>query len=269
MAKDKVRADVLLYEQGLASSREKAKRLIMAGLVVHETERIDKPGQLLNREDQLRLKGQMKYVSRGGYKLEKILDNEKIDLKGKVCIDIGASTGGFTDCMLQHGAKKVYCIDVGYNQLDYRLRQNPQVVNMEKVNIRHLDPETFPEGADFISIDVSFISLELVLDVAEKLLKDGGQICVLIKPQFEAGKDKVGKGGIVREASVHREVLGKMMTLFKDLDLDVETLTSSPIHGMKGNIEFLALAKKGYKERNYDLGQIVQEAHASGGNHAG
>ena len=132
-----------------------------------------------------------------------------------------------------------------------------------------MDPETFPEGADFISIDVSFISLELVLDVAEKLLKDGGQICALIKPQFEAGKDKVGKGGIVREASVHREVLGKMMTLFKDLDLDVETLTSSPIHGMKGNIEFLALAKKGYKERNYNLGQIVQEAHASGGNHAG
>lgn len=269
MAKDRIRADLLVYEQGLASSREKAKRLIMAGLVVHGSERIDKPGQLLNREDQLRLKGQMKYVSRGGYKLEKILENEKIDLKEKVCIDIGASTGGFTDCMLQHGAKKVYCIDVGYNQLDYSLRQNPQVVNMEKVNIRHLDPETFAEKADFISIDVSFISLELVLDVARDLLKDQGQICALVKPQFEAGKDKVGKGGIVRDPKVHLEVLNKMAGLFKDLDLDVEKLTPSPIHGTKGNIEFLALLKKGYQEKELGLAQIVKYAHASGGQDAG
>ena len=264
MAKTKCRADQLVYQQGLASSREKAKRLIMAGLVVEGSRRIDKPGEQLDIETELRLKGQMKYVSRGGYKLEKILENEAIDLKDKVCIDIGASTGGFTDCMLQAGAKKVYAIDVGYNQLDFSLRQDPRVINMEKINIRYLELEDLKEKADFISIDVSFISLDLVLPVAKNLLKEDGLIAALIKPQFEAGKDKVGKGGIVRDKKIHLEVLEKMLALFTSLGLNPLQLTDSPIHGAKGNIEFLALLGLGHG-KSWDLKALVDKAHQDGG----
>lgn len=238
----KERADVLIYDRGLAPSREKAKTLIMAGEVFIGSERIEKAGQMLSTDVELRIKGRsLKYVSRGGFKLEKIIKDNRIDLTDKICIDIGSSTGGFTDCMLQHGAKKVYAIDVGYNQLDYRLRVDPRVVVMERTNIRKLDPSIISDSIDFISIDVSFISLELVLPLAVDLLGEGGQICALIKPQFEAGKEKVGKGGIVRKPEVHKEVLESMVALVEREGLFFSNLTFSPIKGSSGNVEFLML----------------------------
>lgn len=238
----KERADVLVYEKGLAPSREKAKTLIMAGEVFIGTDRVQKAGQMLSLDADLKVKGRsLKYVSRGGFKLEKILEDNKIDLSNKVCMDIGASTGGFTDCMLQHGAEKVYAVDVGYNQLDYKMRMDPRVVVMERTNIRSLDPSLIEDPIGFISIDVSFISLELVLPLAVDLLDREGKICALIKPQFEAGKDKVGKGGIVRDPKVHREVLENMVALVEREGLFFSNLTFSPIKGTTGNIEFLML----------------------------
>lgn len=247
----KQRADVLVYEKGLAPSREKAKTLIMAGEVFIGTERILKAGEMLSTNADIIIKGRsLKYVSRGGFKLEKILEENSIDLTNKTCMDIGASTGGFTDCMLQHGANKVYSIDVGYNQLDYRMRKHPKVKVMERTNIRKLDLSLIEEPIDFISIDVSFISLELVLPIAAEILRNGGQICALIKPQFEAGKDKVGKGGIVRDPKVHKEVLENMIELVEREGLYFSNLTYSPIKGTSGNIEFLMLLETSPTEFN-------------------
>ncbi len=249
----KERADKLIVQNGLASSRERAKALIMAGQVFVGTQRVDKAGEMLDVDDELTLKGEgLKYVSRGGYKLEKILDQHGINLEDKICCDIGSSTGGFTDCMLQYGAKKVYAIDVGYNQLAYSLRVDPRVVVMERTNIRTLDPEVIQDPIYFISIDVSFIGLELVLPVAEKILDENGKMAVLIKPQFEAGKENVGKGGIVRDPKVHRAVLNKIKDLVESLHLHFHGLTFSPIKGTSGNVEFLMYLSKYPSDFNVD-----------------
>lgn len=244
------RADLLLVKKQLAPSREKAKTMIMAGEAFVGTERIAKAGQMLDEDVEITIKGHsLKYVSRGGFKLEKILEDYTIDLKDHACMDIGSSTGGFTDCMLQHGAKKVYAVDVGYNQLAYELRVDPRVVVMERTNVRHLDKEQLADAIDFISIDVSFISLELVLPKAVSYLEKPGRISALIKPQFEAGKDKVGKGGIVSDPKVHREVLEKIVALAKGLGMTIESLTFSPIQGATGNTEFLMLMTNGETDR--------------------
>lgn len=259
----KVRADILLVEQGLVSSREKAKRLIMEGKVFTGTQRIDKPGEQLNREVLLNIKGlENEFVSRGGHKLEKMIKKHSIDLNNNICVDIGASTGGFTECMLKYGAKKVYAIDVGYNQLDYKLRIDERVISMEKTNIRYLDFNLIKEPIDFISIDVSFISLELVLPIAVDLMSEKSSIVALIKPQFEAGKDKVGKGGIIRDRNVHKEVLDKIYNLSDLLDLNVLDITFSPIKGTNGNIEFLIyLTNYGKTSYEYNPEQILNYAY--------
>lgn len=251
----KQRADVLLVERDLAPSREKAKAIIMAGEAFIGTERIQKPGQMIQSDAEIVVKGHsLKYVSRGGFKLEKILDAYQMDLSGKICMDIGASTGGFTDCMLKHGAEKVYAVDVGYNQLVYSLRIDPRVVVMERTNVRYLEAEDLDDEIDFISIDVSFISLELVLPKAAGYLKQAGKISALIKPQFEAGKEKVGKGGIVSDPKVHESVIEKILILSEKLGLYPEILTYSPIQGATGNIEFLILLS------NFDNNQLVPSA---------
>ena len=259
---EKVRADVLIVQKGLAKSREQAKRMIMAGDAIAGTMRIDKPGELLDADAEIRIKeNSIKYVSRGGYKLEKILDTFDIDLQDKIAMDIGSSTGGFTDCMLQHGAKKVYAIDVGYNQLAYSLRIDERVVVMEKTNFRTMDVGIINERIDFISIDVSFISLKHIFPNASKLISDTGYICALIKPQFEAGKEKVGKKGVVRDEKVHEEVIENVLGLAKEEGLYPVKLTYSPIRGQEGNIEFLVLLQKENSEYNFDIKEIVKEAH--------
>lgn len=255
----KRRADILVVEQGLVNSREKAKRLIMSGEVLAGSQRIEKPGELIDVDKELRLKSiPPKYVSRGGYKLEKAISYFNLDLKDKICMDIGASTGGFTHCMLLNGAKKVYAIDVGTNQLDYSLRTDNRVVSIEKTNIRYFDKNLIEDNIDFISIDVSFISLELVLPIASNILSDSGKIVALIKPQFEAGKDKVGKKGVIKDKKVHREVVEKIIEFSKNLGLCVGDLTISPITGTTGNVEFLILLQK--KEDNvcdYNIEEVV------------
>lgn len=259
---EKVRADVLIVQKGLAKSREQAKRMIMAGDAIAGTMRIDKPGELLDADAEIRIKeDSIKYVSRGGYKLEKILDTFDIDLQDKIAMDIGSSTGGFTDCMLQHGAKKVYAIDVGYNQLAYSLRIDERVVVMEKTNFRTMDVGIINERIDFISIDVSFISLKHIFPNASKIISDTGYICALIKPQFEAGKEKVGKKGVVRDEKVHEEVIENVLGLAKEEGLYPVKLTYSPIRGQEGNIEFLVLLQKENSEYNFDIKEIVKEAH--------
>lgn len=259
---EKIRADVLIVQKGLAKSREQAKRMIMAGDAIAGTMRIDKPGELLDADAEIRIKeNSIKYVSRGGYKLEKILDTFDIDLQDKIAMDIGSSTGGFTDCMLQHGAKKVYAIDVGYNQLAYSLRIDERVVVMEKTNFRTMDVGIINERIDFISIDVSFISLKHIFPNASKLISDTGYICALIKPQFEAGKEKVGKKGVVRDEKVHEEVIENVLGLAKEEGLYPVKLTYSPIRGQEGNIEFLVLLQKENSEYNFDIKEIVKEAH--------
>lgn len=259
---EKVRADVLIVQKGLAKSREQAKRMIMAGDAIAGTMRIDKPGELLDADAEIRIKeNSIKYVSRGGYKLEKILDTFDIDLQDKIAMDIGSSTGGFTDCMLQHGAKKVYAIDVGYNQLAYSLRIDERVVVMEKTNFRTMDVGIINERIDFISIDVSFISLKHIFPNASKIVSDTGYICALIKPQFEAGKEKVGKKGVVRDEKVHEEVIENVLGLAKEEGLYPVKLTYSPIRGQEGNIEFLVLLQKENSEYNFDIKEIVKEAH--------
>lgn len=261
----KKRADVLLVEKGLIDSREKAKRLIMEGKVFIGTERVEKPGMQLKDDAKVYIKGlEDSFVSRGGHKLEKMIDDYDIDLEGAVCVDIGASTGGFTHCMLKHGAQKVYAIDVGYNQLDYRLRMDDRVVSLERTNIRYFDTTLISEEVDFISIDVSFISLELVLPVAKEICGEKGKIVALIKPQFEAGKGKVGKGGIVRDKKVHIEVIEKIIGLARDLDLNILALTNSPIKGISGNIEFLIyLSNFEESSENFDASDIVNRAYES------
>lgn len=262
----KKRADVVLFEKGLVDSREKGKRVIMEGVVYLGTERVDKPGQKIDEEaDIIVKKNPIKYVSRGGLKLEKSIEEFNLYLENKTCMDIGSSTGGFTDCMLRNGAKKVFAVDVGYGQLDWKLRNDDRVIVMERTNIRNVSMEDIGEEIDFISIDVSFISLELVLPVAKKLLNENGEISALIKPQFEAGREKVGKKGIVRDKSVHSEVVEKIVELSKELSLGVDGLSFSPITGATGNIEFLIYLKNNSKNTmtQSEIEDMVDKAHKS------
>ena len=245
----KLRIDQLVYQNGFAESREKAKRLIMAGSVYINDLIIDKPGTNVDSESIITIKGKkIKYVSRGGLKLEKAIINYGIDLKNKVCMDIGASTGGFTDCMLQNGAEKVFSIDVGYGQLDYKLRINPNVINLEKTNFRYLKFEQISEKIDFFTIDVSFISLDKIIPVLTQFTKEKAQLVALIKPQFEAGRENVKKKGVVKDFKIHEDVLNKIAMLLFENKWDIVDLTYSPIKGPKGNIEFLAFCTKEEEE---------------------
>ncbi len=261
----KKRADILLFEKGLADSREKGKRLIMEGVVFIGTEKVQKPGDLISEDEDIVVKNNpLIYVSRGGLKLEKAIEVFNLDLKGKVSMDIGASTGGFTDCMLKNGALKVFAVDVGYNQLDWKLRNDDRVVVMERTNIRSVTLEDIGEQVDFISIDVSFISLRLVLPVAREILKDEGEVVALIKPQFEAGREKVGKKGIVREKSTHLEVIKNVIQFSKEIGLIADSLTYSPVTGATGNIEFLARFKKSGESVDDDMIlKVIEEAHSN------
>lgn len=257
----KERLDVLLLERGLFPSREKAKASIMTGIVNVDGQRIDKAGTMVDTEAEITVKEDIcPYVSRGGLKLEKAMDLFGFELNSAVCMDIGASTGGFTDCMLQKGARKVFCVDVGYGQLDWKLRNDPRVVNMEKTNIRYLDFDLVDRDLDFISIDVSFISLKLVFPVAAQLLSEEGSIVCLVKPQFEAGRNQVGKKGIVRDPKVHEEVIENVIEYGRENGLLTYGLTYSPVTGAKGNIEYLlALSKK--RQEIPDIEKIVRISH--------
>ena len=256
----KERLDVLLVKRGLAESREKAKAIIMSGIVYVEDQKEDKAGTTFDENAKIEVRGStLKYVSRGGLKLEKAMAEFPIVLTDKVCMDIGASTGGFTDCMLQSGAQKVYSVDVGHGQLAWKLRQDERVVCMEKTNFRYLTREQIADDLDFASVDVSFISLTKILLPAWRLLKTGGQMVCLIKPQFEAGREKVGKKGVVRERSVHREVIAKVMDFADIVQFEVLGLTWSPIKGPEGNIEYLIFLQK--KDCD-DVPETEQEAEA-------
>ena len=260
----KERLDVLLVNRGLAESREKAKRTIMAGLVSVGGRVEDKPGSVFDAEAEIIVSGkECPYVSRGGLKLEKAIEEWDVNCRGKVCMDMGASTGGFTDCMLQHGAAKVYAIDVGYGQLDYKLRTDERVVNMEKTNIRYLDTDLIEEAIDLVSIDVSFISLSHMLPVAAKLLADDGLIVCLVKPQFEAGREQVGKGGIVRDPAVHSEVINKVIGYAAASGLYPHALSWSPIKGSKGNIEYILLLSRKKCDNIIDADEVVKASHSS------
>lgn len=239
--KNKERLDVLLVERGFFKTREMAKRHIMAGIILVDNVPVDKAGTKVPVNAPIRIKGHvMPYVGRGGYKLEKAIKEFHIDLKDKVMADIGASTGGFTDCALQHHAKKVFAIDVGYNQLDWKLRTDSRVINMEKTNIKNVSLETLGEQVDFISTDISFISVLKIIPAVKSILKKDGSLVILIKPQFEAGREKVGKGGIVHDRKVHEEVIRHVIDVFDENGFEVEDITWSPIKGGSGNIEFLA-----------------------------
>ena len=236
----KIRLDVAVFEQGYAPSREKAKAIIMAGQVYVNNQKVDKAGTEIKKDDVLEVRGNtLKYVSRGGLKLEKAMQEFPIDLNGKICMDVGASTGGFTDCMLMNGAVKVYSIDVGYGQLAWKLRCDERVVNLERTNFRYVTDEEVKDKIQFSSVDVSFISLKHILPNLHKLLSDDGQAVCLIKPQFEAGKEKVGKKGVVREKSVHLEVVNNVVTMAVENGFSVKGLQFSPIKGPEGNIEYL------------------------------
>lgn len=241
----KKRLDILVYENGFTDSREKAKAVIMAGQVYVDNQKADKCGQSYDENCKIEVRGStQKYVSRGGLKLEKAINNFDFDLNGKITMDIGASTGGFTDCMLQNGAKKVYSIDVGYGQLAWKLRNDERVVNLERTNMRKVTREQVPDEIDFFSVDVSFISLKLILPVARQLMAENAQAVCLIKPQFEAGKEKVGKKGVVRDLNVHLEVVKKIISLAVENGFSVLGLQFSPIKGPEGNIEYLIYLKK-------------------------
>lgn len=260
MAGEKKRLDVLLVEKGFFPTREKAQGAIMAGLVMVGEEKIDKAGTKVEESASLRILGNhCPYVSRGGLKLAKALEAFPLSLEDKVVLDIGASTGGFTHCSLENGAKKVYAIDVGYGQLAWSLRQDPKVINLERTNIRYLKPEQLEDRGDLATIDVSFISLDKVLPAVIPLLKDRGEIVALVKPQFEAGRSKVGKKGVVKDPLVHLEVLGKVVEKIKELGLSVQGLTFSPIKGPEGNIEFLLyLTKDLSKEEVGNLTELIE-----------
>ena len=260
----RLRLDVALTQRGLADSRQKAQALIMAGEVYVNGQKETKAGAPVKEEDALEVRGKaLPYVSRGGLKLEKAMQVWPIDLKGAVCADIGASTGGFTDCMLQNGARLVYAVDVGYNQLDWRLRTHPQVVCMERTNARYLTAEQIPEPLDFFSVDVSFISLGLILPALRPLIRAGGQAVCLVKPQFEAGKDKVGKHGVVRDPAVHLEVLERFLDHAAQSDFTVKDITFSPIKGPEGNIEYLGYLQAGpCPAEPVDLPALVERSHS-------
>lgn len=264
---EKERLDVLLVQQGLANSRELAKAYIMAGNVYVDGQKEDKAGTKVAVTEKLEVKGnQMKYVSRGGYKLEKAMDVFGIRLDGKICLDIGASTGGFTDCMLQNGASKVYAIDVGYGQFAWKLRNDERVVCLEKTNVRYVTHEQVPDEGDFASIDVSFISLTKVLPAVLGVLGEKGQLVCLIKPQFEAGREKVGKKGVVRDSSVHREVIEMIVEYVRTQSLGILGLDFSPIKGPEGNIEYLIYLDKSRSGMHEDEVQarvdtVVAQSH--------
>lgn len=258
---EKKRLDVILVEKGFFESREKAKASIMAGIVFVDEQKIDKAGEMISETANVEVRGNVcPYVSRGGLKLAKAVKEFQIDLKDKVCMDIGASTGGFTDCMLQNGAKKVFSVDVGYGQFAWKLRQDERVVCMERTNIRYVTKEDIGEELDFASIDVSFISLTKVLPVAFSLTKDCGEVVALIKPQFEAGREQVGKKGVVRDSNVHREVIEKVISFSNSIGFGVKNLSFSPIKGPEGNIEFLVYLYKG-ENKFYDIDETVLQAN--------
>lgn len=271
MKEQKIRLDVLLVERGLVETREKARRLIMEGIVFSGDERLEKPGTKVPASIPITIRGEkMPYVSRGGYKLEKALQTFSVSVKDKVMIDIGSSTGGFTDCALQNGARYVYAVDVGYNQLAWKLRQDDRVIVMERTNFRYMKPEDLEKDLpEFATIDVSFISLKIILPVLKTILVPGGDCIALIKPQFEAGREKVGKKGIVRDSNVHIEVLNDILTFALDEGYDVENLTYSPITGGDGNIEFLVQLHwpgpdqqdQGVNRLTVPVDDIVKEAH--------
>lgn len=262
---NKIRLDIAVFEQGYAPSREKAKALIMAGQVYVNNQKCLKAGTEIKLDDQLEVRGAaLKYVSRGGLKLEKAMETFPISLQNKICMDIGASTGGFTDCMLQNGAAKVYAIDVGYGQLAWKLRTDERVVNMERTNFRYLTQDEIQEEIEFASIDVSFISLKIILPVLYKLLKEQGEAVALIKPQFEAGKENVGKKGVVRELSVHQQVVKNIISFSFETGFQVKGLTFSPVKGPEGNIEYLLyLSKNDIPEVNPSINadEVVQHSH--------
>ena len=259
----KKRLDVVMVERGLAESRQKAQAVIMAGQVFVDEQRVDKAGAPVTEARAIEVRGRaLPYVSRGGLKLEKAMQLWPIALNGAVCADIGASTGGFTDCMLQNGAQKVYAVDVGYNQLDYRLRTHPQVVCMERTNARYLTQEQIPDLLDFFSVDVSFISLNLILPALRPLMKETGEGVCLVKPQFEAGKEKVGKKGVVRDPEVHLEVLEHFLEHAAHAGFFVKDITFSPIRGPEGNIEYLGyLSVRQGEEYSGDLSALVVASH--------
>lgn len=263
--KNKKRLDVAVFEQGLTESREKAKALIMEGSVYVNGQRCLKAGEQVKEDDRIELRGKkMPYVSRGGYKLAKAMEVFPLDLIDKTCMDIGASTGGFTDCMLQNGAKKVYSIDVGYGQLAWKLVTDPRVVNMERTNFRYVTGEQIPEPIDFASVDVSFISLRIILPVLRERLRMGGQAVCLIKPQFEAGREKVGKKGVVRDVKVHTEVVETITQFALDHGFSLLGLTYSPIKGPEGNIEYLMFLEKAEKSVNqltFAVSELTEASH--------
>lgn len=254
-----------MVERGLAESRQKAQAIIMAGQVYVNGQKVDKAGAPVGEDAGIEVRGrQLRYVSRGGLKLEKAMASWPIRLDGAVCADIGASTGGFTDCMLQNGAEKVYAVDVGYNQLDWRLRTHPKVVCMERTNARYLTAEQIPEPLDFFSVDVSFISLDLILPALRPLMKEGSHGVCLVKPQFEAGRDKVGKKGVVRDPRVHLEVLTHFLGHADRAGFTVKDITFSPIKGPEGNIEYLGYLYAGEGPAcPADLEALVEQSHAA------
>jgi len=260
---NKTRLDVLLVERGLQESRQRAQAAIMSGIVFVNGQRSDKPGTAVPHDAKIEIRGStLPYVSRGGLKLEKAMASFPITLDGAVCADIGASTGGFTDCMLQNGAARVYAVDVGYGQLAWKLREDPRVVCLERTNARYLTHEQIPDALDFASVDVSFISLKLILPPLQGLLKGGGHAACLVKPQFEAGREKVGKKGVVRDPAVHLEVLEHFLEHAKESGFTVLGITYSPIRGPEGNIEYLGYLEKGVgTPRDVDLKALVEESH--------
>ena len=261
--KNKKRLDVVMVERGLAESRQKAQAVIMAGQVFVDDQKVDKAGAPVTEGQNVEIRGKtLPYVSRGGLKLEKAMQLWPIGLHGAVCADIGASTGGFTDCMLQNGAQKVYAVDVGYNQLDYRLRTHPQVVCMERTNARYLTRDQIPDPLNFFSVDVSFISLNLILPALRPLMQETGEGVCLVKPQFEAGKDKVGKKGVVRDPAVHLEVLEHFLEHAAHAGFSVKDITFSPIRGPEGNIEFLGhLCMQPVEPKQFTAAGVAQDAH--------
>lgn len=262
----KKRLDVLVFERGLAESREKAKALIMAGVIYADNQKSDKPGTTYPEDVRLELRGnKLRYVSRGGLKLEKAMKVFPIDLKDCITMDIGASTGGFTDCMLQNGARKVYAVDVGYGQLDWKLRNDERVFNLERTNARNINREIIPDEIDFFSVDVCFISLELVLPAARALMKEDASAVCLIKPQFEAGRGKVGKNGVVRDKNVHIEVIKKIYDYCLSNGFSVLGLDFSPVKGPEGNIEYLIYIKKSDSPcaaADFDIEALVEASHS-------
>ncbi len=259
----KVRLDQLVFERGFTESRERAKTTIMSGLVFVNGQRADKPGTPVAPDAQIEVRGvALPFVSRGGFKLDKALKVFPVDPEGLTCIDCGASTGGFTDVLLQHGAKKVYAVDVGYGQLAWKLRNDERVVNLERTNLRYIDETLIPEKLDLAVMDVSFISIRLVLPAVKALLKDGAELVCLIKPQFEAGRDEVGKKGVVRDAAVHKEVIETILAFAPQIGLTVLGLDFSPIKGPEGNIEYICYMRNGvYQVAEIDVDAVVAASH--------